>query len=105
MGEVSLVKTHHGVKPALVEALRLVGGLDRFVARSDRVMLKPNLNGDEGYTSRELVESLIQFLRDSAVRHISIGESTFGDGRMTAALFRKTGFTELAARYAVPPAV
>ena len=101
MGTVSLVKTDHGIKPALVRALDLLGGLDRFVRRTDRVMLKPNLNGDEGCTNRDLVEALIQLLSDSGVAGMSIGESTFGDARMTDLFFRKTGFVELAARYGI----
>jgi uncharacterized protein (DUF362 family) len=102
MGKVSVVKTTSGIKPALIKALDLIGGLDRFVARSDRMMIKPNLNGEEGCTNRDLVEVLIQLLLDSGVRAVSIGESTFGDAKMTAGFFRKTGFIELAARYGIP---
>jgi uncharacterized protein (DUF362 family) len=76
MGKISVVKTQMGIKPALIRALDLVGGLNCFVGRSDRVMLKPNLNGEEGYTDRNLVEALIQLLIDSGMRSISIGEST-----------------------------
>jgi len=101
MGKISVVKTQMGIKPALIKALDLVGGLNCFVGRSDRIMLKPNLNGEEGYTDRNLVEALIQLLMDSGVRSISIGESTFGDARMTDILFRKTGFADLAARYGI----
>ncbi len=102
MGKISVVKIKSGIKPALIHALNLIGGLDRFVSRTDRVMIKPNLNGEEGYTDRDLVEALVQLLLDSGVMSISIGESTFGDSRMTASLFRKTGFVEMAARYGIP---
>ena len=64
-------------------------------------MLKPNLNGEEGCTNRELVEALIGLLRDFGVREVFIGESTFGDARTTAALFRQTGYAELAAKHAI----
>jgi uncharacterized protein (DUF362 family) len=101
MGRVSLVKTDRGVKPALVRALDLVGGLGQFVGRTDRVMLKPNLNGEEGCTSRDLVAALIELLSDFGVGRIVIGESTFGDARMTDAFFKKSGFVELSARYGV----
>jgi uncharacterized protein (DUF362 family) len=99
MAKVSLVRTEGGIREALVRALDLIGGLGRFVGRSDRVLLKPNLNDDEVYTSPELVAVLIELLRDQGAGQIAIGESTFGDVRMTAALLRKTGFAELAARY------
>ncbi len=101
MGRVSLVRTDRGVEPALVRALDLIGGLGRFAGRSDHVLLKPNLNGEEGFTSRELVEGLIRLLSDCGVGRVTIGESTFGDARMTDLLFRKTGYVELAARYGI----
>jgi uncharacterized protein (DUF362 family) len=99
--KVSLVRTEGGVREALVRALDLIGGLGRFVGRGDRVLLKPNLNDEEVWTSPGLVAALIELLRDQGAGAIAIGESTFGDARMTAALFRKTGFADLAARYGV----
>jgi uncharacterized protein (DUF362 family) len=99
MGRVSLVKTHAGVKDSLVEALDLIGGLGRCLGHDDRIMLKPNLNGVEGCTDRTLVESLIQLLSDFGVSRVLMAESTFGDARMTEALFRQTGYRELAKKY------
>lgn len=101
MGKVSLVKTDRGVKESLSRALDLIGGLGRYIRCGDRVMLKPNLNGAEGYTDRDLVEALIQLLSDFGVGKIFIAESTFGNGRMTDMFFRKTGYFELAARYGI----
>jgi uncharacterized protein (DUF362 family) len=101
MGRVSLVKTDQGVKESLNEALDLIGGLGHYIKRSDRVMLKPNLNGSEGYTNKELVESLIQLLFDLDVRDVFIAESTFGDKYTTNLFFNKTGFFELADRYGI----
>ena len=101
MGKVSLVKSDRGMKEDLSHALNLIGGLGRYIRCGDRVMLKPNLNGAEGYTDRDLVESLIQLLFDFGVGRIVIAESTFGDGRMTNLLFHKTGYFELAAKYGI----
>jgi uncharacterized protein (DUF362 family) len=101
MGKVSLVKIDRGVKESLSHALDLIGGLGRFIRRGDKVMLKPNLNGAEGYTDKDLVESLIQLLQDFGVGKIVIAESTFGDGRMTNMFFHKTGYFELAAKYGI----
>ncbi len=92
MGQVSLVRTNRGIKESLNEALDLIGGLGHYIKRSDKVMLKPNLNGLEGYTNKELVESLIQLLFDLNVREVFIAESTFGDKYNTNMLFNKTGF-------------
>jgi uncharacterized protein (DUF362 family) len=99
VGTVSLVKVRRSVGESLVRALDLVGGLSRYVRRGDAVLLKPNLNGVEGCTDKELVESLIGMLREHGAGRIFIAESTFGDRRMTDMFFRKTGYAELAARY------
>jgi uncharacterized protein (DUF362 family) len=60
MGKVSLVKTKGNLKQELQQALDLIGGLDTYVHPGDKIMLKPNLNGLEGYTNRKLVASLIE---------------------------------------------
>jgi uncharacterized protein (DUF362 family) len=83
MGKVSLVKTDRGIKRGLYDAIQLIGGMELYVGRNDKVMLKPNLNGADGFTNRELVEALLQLLSDFKVRKVFIGESTFGDERST----------------------
>ncbi|MBI4619926.1 MAG: DUF362 domain-containing protein [Desulfobacterales bacterium] len=99
MGKVSLVKTAEGIKEGLCKAIDLIGGLGLFVQKSDQVMLKPNLNGLEGYTNKELVEALIQLLIDFSVKKIFMAEATFGDAQMTNMFFEKTGFADLARNY------
>jgi uncharacterized protein (DUF362 family) len=101
MGRVSIVRTDEDVSKSLRRALDLIGGLERFVKRSDRVMLKPNLNGADVYTNKELVGALVEMLMDTGVARVFIAESTFGDARMTKMFFNKTGYTELAARYGI----
>ncbi|MDD5678551.1 MAG: DUF362 domain-containing protein [Kiritimatiellae bacterium] len=101
MGKVSLVKTHRGIKEGLSDALDLIGGLGCYVTHGDRVMLKPNLNGIEGCTNKQLVESLIQLLSDFSVRKVFIAESTFGDKNATNMFFHKTGYSELARKYGI----
>jgi uncharacterized protein (DUF362 family) len=99
MGKVSIVKIDDGINKALIKSLDLIGGLERFISHSDEVMLKPNLNGDEGVTDISLVESLIQLLSDFRVKKVIIAESTFGNQRMTDMYFNKNGYTELAGKY------
>ncbi len=101
MGKVSLVKIQQEIRKSLSDSLDLIGGLDRYVKHSDRVLLKPNLNGVEGCTDRTLVESLIQMLCDVGVGKIFIAESTFGDRKMTDMFFHKTGYAELAQKYGI----
>ena len=101
MGKVSIVKTTQGIKKGLTHALDLIGGLGHFIKKNDKVLLKPNLNGVEGCTNRELVESLIQLLFDLNVREVFMAEATFGDSRMTNVFFEKTGYAELAEKYGI----
>ncbi len=101
MGKVSLVKTDRGIRQAVSRALELLGGLGRHVARGDRVLLKPNLNGVEGCTDRELVEALIRLLSDFGVGKVFLAESTFGTREKTDMLFHETGYRELAKKFGV----
>lgn len=101
MGKVSIVRTNEGIKSSLQKALDLIGGLESYISRDERVMLKPNLNGTEGITNIELVEALIQLLLDFKVKNIVIAESTFGDQQMTDMCFNKSGYVELAKKYGI----
>ncbi len=101
MGKVSLVKATRGIKQGLYEAIELIGGLEKYVKSNETVLLKPNLNGLDGFTNRELVEALLQLLFDFKVRKVFIAESTFGDERSTNLLFKKTGYSDLARKYNV----
>ena len=96
MGKVSLVKTTEGIKEGLSKAVDLIGGMNHFVQKSDRVLLKPNLNGLEGDTNKELVEALIRLLIDFSVKKIFMAEATFGNAQMTDMFLEKTGFADLA---------
>ncbi len=89
MGKVSLVKTKGKLKHELYEAINLIGGLEKYVNSTDKIMLKPNLNGLEGYTNIKLVESLIELLFDFSFRNIFIAEATFGNPQMTDMFLKK----------------
>jgi len=101
MGKVSIARIDHGIEQGLSQVLYLLGGLGQFIQAADTVMLKPNLNGEEGCTDKGLVESLIQMLFDLNVKKVFIGESTFGNARLTSMFFQKTGYSDLAKRYGI----
>lgn len=101
MGTVSIARTKEGIKSGLVHALELIGGLERYISPDDTVMLKPNINGTEGITNIELVESLIQLSLECKVKKIIITESTFGNQNTTDMCFNKTGYTALAKKYSI----
>ncbi len=102
MGTVGLSRTVRGVESGLAEVMGRIGGIGRFISRGDMVLIKPNLNGAECCTDAALVEALVRMARDAGAREVSIGEATFGDARNTDALFRKTGYAELAQRRGIP---
>ncbi len=96
MHRVSISKVTRGVHAALLEALALIGSLDSFVSPGDRVLVKPNLNGEEGFTAPDLTIALVMLLRDLSVREVLIAESTFGTAATTDRLFHATGYADLA---------
>lgn len=99
MGKVSIVKIKNNIKDSLIACLDLLGGISQFVNKDDVVLIKPNLNDFESYTSVDLTESLIQILIDVNVKKIIIGESTFGDENNTSLHFKKSGYFDLAEKY------
>jgi uncharacterized protein (DUF362 family) len=101
MAKVSVIRIKSGIRQGLSDAIELIGGFSPYVGHGDTVLLKPNLNGVEGSTNRELVESLIQILMDYGVGKVLLAESTFGDERVTDVFFEKTGFSDLAREYGI----
>lgn len=99
MGKVSIVKTEQDIPLSLQRALDLIGGLNHVIRPHETIMLKPNLNGLEGYTNIALVDALIQLLLDLPVRKIVMAEATFGSSQMTEMFFQKTGYAELVSKY------
>jgi uncharacterized protein (DUF362 family) len=93
---VSIARSDPCIEEGLIAALRLIGGLEAFVTPGDRVLIKPNLNAEEGFTHPGLTTVLVRLLREDGVRRVVIGESTFGTAAMTDRLFRDTGYAELA---------
>ena len=103
MGKVSIIKSNKDFRGELINAVELIGAVERFISHNDKIILKPNLNGvphlTNIYTNKDLVESLIQLLFDYGVGKISLAESTFGDEKNTKVQFKKTGYLELAEKY------
>ena len=79
-----------------------LGGLSSFVGSRDRVLIKPNLNDTDLVTNIDLTDALITLLKQHGVSRIAMGEATFGTAQMTDALFRKSGYGELAKRHGIP---
>ncbi|PIU41507.1 MAG: hypothetical protein COS99_05180 [Candidatus Omnitrophica bacterium CG07_land_8_20_14_0_80_42_15] len=93
MGKVSVVKIGKSIKNSLSSCINLIGGIKRYVNSSDKVLLKPNLNGSECCTNIKLTGSLIQLLIDNGKKNIFIAESTFGNKDITQKYFQETGYS------------
>ena len=103
MGTVSIIRTRGtDIAERLHEALALIGGLQCFVNPGESVLLKPNLNGAECYTSIAITEALIRLLHDHGITDIRIAEATFGNAATTRKYFNETGYADLAFRYNIP---
>ncbi len=96
MGKVSIVKIKDNIKLTLY---KLIGGISTFINTEDVVLLKPNLNDLESYTSPELFSTLIEQLFDHNIKNIFIAESTFGNDKITDIYFKKTGYFNLVKKY------
>ncbi|HEU4752168.1 MAG TPA: DUF362 domain-containing protein [Armatimonadota bacterium] len=92
------------VAAALNEALELLGGLERFVRRGDRVLVKPNLLTAQppesaATTHPQIVDALLARLSDLGAK-ARIGDSpAFGWVRQVA---EGCGVAEVARRYGAP---
>jgi uncharacterized protein (DUF362 family) len=101
MGKISIVKIINTIKDSLYTSLELIGGVGAFLQPDDIVLLKPNLNDSQSFTSPELVSGLIEILFDFNIKNIFIAESTFGNEHITADHFNKTGYKDMAEKFGI----
>jgi len=102
MDTVSILKTSGEMVENVSALLAPLGGLSAFAGSQDRVLIKPNLNDTGLVTSIDLTDALITLLKENGVSRIAMGEATFGAAQMTDALFRKSGYAEMAERHGIP---
>ena len=77
---VSIVKCDGDIKRAVVEAVKLVGGIEKVVKPGEKVLLKPNLGHPKHYltgatTNPEIVEALIKLCYEAGASKVYIAES------------------------------
>ncbi len=101
---VSIVPAGPSLKVAVRRSLDLLGGLDRLVRPGDRVFLKPNLVRDNPApcsTPLDLVQAVVELLREAGAGHITIGEHTGIVCEDTQRVFHNLGYDEFASRMGV----
>ncbi|MBF0341567.1 MAG: DUF362 domain-containing protein [Magnetococcales bacterium] len=73
--------------PAMLrEAVDRLGGISRFIARNDRVLLKPNVGWDRqpeqgANTGPELVEAMVRLCREAGARSVWVTDVSLNDPR------------------------
>ncbi len=72
-----------GESPAAItrEALAAVGGMKRFVARGDKVMMKPNIGWDRtpelaACTNPEVVKTLVELCFEAGAKEVTVMDNT-----------------------------
>ncbi len=83
-------------EPALREGLRLLGGIDRFIRKDSRVLIKPNISFSApaewgATTSPEVIRALTNLLLEAGAKKVIIADHTI---RTPSACFDKTGVKE-----------
>jgi len=103
MAVVSIVQNEN-IRTAVEESIRLVGGIDCFVQRKDKVVIKPNLVfGLPPYTGfttdYPIIQAIIELCQNIGKVDVSIAEGS--GGIETNLAFRTSGYVELAEKYNV----
>jgi uncharacterized protein (DUF362 family) len=67
-------------------AVGAIGGVERFVERGDRVLVKPNIGWDRvpltaANTSPAVVAALVRLCRDAGARQVMVGDVSCNDAR------------------------
>ena len=73
----------HGDSPALItkEALAALGGMNRFVAKGDNVMIKPNIGWDRtpelaACTNPEVIKTLVELCFEAGAKEVTVMDNT-----------------------------
>jgi uncharacterized protein (DUF362 family) len=94
---VAKVPVADGVRPAIEQCLKLLGGLDRAIQRGERVLVKPNFNSPDPYpgsTDLGFLRAVLELLNDIGA-DLVVGESAGGLWRPTRKTVAKLGALDL----------
>lgn len=94
---VAKVKAGEDLRAAIDDTITLLGGLENFIARGDKILVKPNFNSPDPYpasTDLAFLSHIIEILLEMGAR-VTIGESSGGMWRPTKNVFRKLRLNKL----------
>lgn len=87
---VALVRAGEDLVGAIDEALRLCGQGD-CVAKGDRVLLKPNIHGGQGFTSPQVMEAACRWALGKGARKVFLGDGPYWGMKDPTTYFAHTG--------------
>jgi uncharacterized protein (DUF362 family) len=89
-----------GESPAAItkEALAALGGMERFIAKGDKVMIKPNIGWDRtpelaATTNPEVVKTLVELAFEAGAKEVTVMDNTINQA---ARCYARSGIAEAA---------
>jgi len=79
MEKVAKVKIEKGLREAILEAVDIIGGFEKFINRGEVVLLKPNFNSADPFpasTDFEFLKAVVKLVYDYGAKIVMIGDSS-----------------------------
>jgi uncharacterized protein (DUF362 family) len=93
------------LKGDIKKAMKLIGGLEKSLKKSDKILIKPNMNtGDpwpQGGTDAAFLEALIVVLKDEGYENVTVGD-TCGPWGPTERVIKKLGLDSVCSQTKTP---
>jgi uncharacterized protein (DUF362 family) len=90
----------HGESPGLItkEAISVLGGMDRFVSRGDKVLVKPNIGWDRtpeqgACTNPEVIKTLVELCFEAGAKQVTVMDNPCNPAQRT---YVRSGIAEAA---------
>lgn len=97
---VSMVSTEQReLKPALKEAIEMIGGVRKSLSPEDRVLLKANFNSADpppASTDLGFLAAVVELFREEGIGNLTLGERSGWPWMPTANVLEKAGLFQLA---------
>ena len=79
MKKVAKVRVENNLKEAILKAVNLIGGFEKFVKKGETVLLKPNFNTADPFPASsdfEFIKTVAELIYDCGAKIVMIGESS-----------------------------
>jgi uncharacterized protein (DUF362 family) len=105
LGLIMATPLDKDLKGDIKRAVKLVGGFEKSLKKSDRILIKPNMNTadpwPQGGTDPAFLEALILVLKDEGYMNLAIAD-TCGPWGPTARVIKKMGYDSVGAQTKTP---